>query len=111
MDLRSVMVTAMSGEKSSQAPAAAGASGSVRDNRSSSQHDDVGGIQKLASTCNNNGDNQTEKKQQLPPSLAFTAQAHPATLTAPVAQDSPNYLTYKKVNIQPLYTFITRFSQ
>ncbi|XP_008206364.1 regulator of G-protein signaling 7 isoform X1 [Nasonia vitripennis] len=85
------MVTAMSGEKSSQAPAAAGASSSDRDR----QQDD-GDIQKLA-TCNNNGDNQTEKKQQLPASLAFTAQAHPATLTAPVAQDSPNYLTYKKM--------------
>uniref|UniRef100_A0ABD2WLJ1 Regulator of G-protein signaling 7 n=1 Tax=Trichogramma kaykai TaxID=54128 RepID=A0ABD2WLJ1_9HYME len=33
----------------------------------------------------------------VPPTLAFTAQAHPAVLTAPAPQDSPNYLTYKKM--------------
>ena len=84
------MVTAMSGEKSSSQAPPAGVSG----------HGEHPGSQSN-NNANPSSQQQDNKKKddepKLPPSLAFTAQAHPATLIAPAAQDSPNYLTYKKV--------------
>ncbi|XP_058806837.1 regulator of G-protein signaling 7 [Phymastichus coffea] len=76
------MVTAMSGDKSSSSSSSSGDGGGG------------GGQQQASGRRPSGGDG---LKGLLPPSLAFTAQAHPATLTAPVAQDSPNYLTYKKM--------------
>ena len=76
------MVTAMSGEKSSQPEDGPGAGGEPQAPKQQPQQQQRG----------------SQSGPRLPPSLAFTAHAHPATHIMPAAQDSPNYLTYKKAS-------------
>ncbi|XP_023246159.1 regulator of G-protein signaling 7 [Copidosoma floridanum] len=84
------MVTAMSGEKSTSKPNAA-------DTSTGSNAGDEGKIITEQQKTATGPKQQSEgPKIQLPPSLTFTAQAHP-TPFAPAAQESPNYLAYKKM--------------
>ncbi|XP_011500777.1 PREDICTED: regulator of G-protein signaling 7 [Ceratosolen solmsi marchali] len=88
------MVTAMSVEKSSQAPGP-GASGAEHSHHQHHQHHH----HHLHHHHNLHQQQQRDEMATTGPPLAFVTQVHPANLTAPAAQDSPNYLTYKKMEL------------